>query len=64
MKLDRDKLQDDMHKLYREEHEALGEAGTDRLLEWATIGATSSTAWRPKATVGTQVRYSATSAGR
>ena len=33
MKLDRDKLQDDIHKLYREEHEALGEAGTNRLLE-------------------------------
>ncbi len=33
MKLDRDKLQDDIHKLYREEHEALGEAGTERLLE-------------------------------
>ena len=33
MKLDRDKLQDDIHKLYREEHQALGEAGTDRLLD-------------------------------
>lgn len=33
MKLDRDKLQDDIHKLYREEHVALGEEGTDRLLE-------------------------------
>ncbi len=33
MKLDRDRLQDDIHKLYREEHEALGEAGTNRLLE-------------------------------
>ena len=33
MKLDRDKLQDDIHKLYREEHEALGEAGTNRLLD-------------------------------
>ncbi len=33
MKLDRDKLQEDILKLYREEHKALGEAGTDRLLE-------------------------------
>ena len=33
MKLDRDKLQDDIHKLYREEHEALGAAGTNRLLD-------------------------------
>jgi hypothetical protein len=33
MKLDRDKLQDDIHKLYREEHEALGEEGTNRLLD-------------------------------
>ncbi len=33
MKLDRDKLQDDIHKLYREEHEVLGKAGTNRLLE-------------------------------
>lgn len=33
MKLDRDQLQEDIHKLYREEHEALGEDGTARLLE-------------------------------
>ena len=33
MKLDRDQLQGDIHKLYREEHEALGEAGTVRLLD-------------------------------
>ena len=33
MKLDRDQLQEDIHKLYREEHEALGEAGTARLLD-------------------------------
>ena len=32
MKLDRDKLQEDIHRLYREEHEALGEEGTARLL--------------------------------
>lgn len=32
-KLDRDKLQEDIHKLYKEEHEALGEEGTLRLLE-------------------------------
>ena len=33
MKLDRDRLQEDRHKLYRQEHEALGEEGTARLLD-------------------------------
>ncbi len=35
MKLDRDKLQGDIHRLYKEEHEALGEEGTARLLDEA-----------------------------
>ncbi len=35
MKLNRKKLQEDIHKMYAAEHEALGEAGTYRLLEEA-----------------------------
>ena len=33
MKLDRDKLQREIHELYAREHKALGEEGTERLLE-------------------------------
>src|SRR3970040_620810 len=35
MMLDRKKLLEDIHQLYRAEHEALGEAGTLRLLDKA-----------------------------
>jgi hypothetical protein len=35
MKLDREKLREEIHKLYAQEHAALGEAGTLRLLEEA-----------------------------
>jgi hypothetical protein len=35
MELDRDQLQEDIHAMYRREHDALGEEGTTRLLEQA-----------------------------